>query len=159
MDSPETLFVAAVLTSDLGDAQQALALVDDADLTDHRLRQIVQVARTLVADGVAPHPVAVFGRARSTGVVTGAAEVHDLQERVADLYLRSPIPAAWGFWAHELREYVLRCRFHEAADRFHQAADGESLESLRELVDREHISLRLLLDRLTQAPTSLRAVP
>ena len=155
--APEPAYVGAVLLVDLLTARAALARVQDDDLGDHRLRVVLGLARRLVAEGVAPDPVAVLARARADGDVTGAA-VAALALLLHDLAAGVPVPASVMYYAAAVLDDAVRRRVGEAAARLGQAADGESMASLLELVDREAAAVRELAARRATAPTPLQAM-
>jgi replicative DNA helicase len=154
--APESAYVGALLLLDLRTAHAALARVDDTDLGDYRLRVVVGVARRLVADGIPPDAVAVLARARADGTVTGAAAVSTLALLLHDLAASVPTPASVMWYAAAVLDDAVRRRVGEAAARLGQAANGESMASLLELVDREHAAVHELAAR--RAPAPLRAM-
>jgi hypothetical protein len=75
-----------------------------------------------------------------------------------DLAAGVPVPASVMYYAAAVLDDAVRRRVGEAAARLGQAANGESMASLLELVDREHAAVHELAARRAPAPAPLRAM-
>ncbi len=147
MTGPEQAFVGALLHLPAATAAQALALVDDDHLGDHRLRVITATARQLAGAGVTPDPVLVLQVARAESTVTTATAISGLAFLLHEIYAECPVPASWRYYAAGVLDDALRRRCTEAGARLTQAADGESIDSLLELVHREAAAIAALASR------------
>lgn len=147
MSAPTTDPERALLGSVLHGAPQALEMVHDDDFGDPRLRVVAAIARQLTAAGVPTDPTTVQAHARATGTVTRANAVLEFSMLLIELVAECPMPAAARWYAAATLDGALRRRAAEAGSRLAQAADGESIESLLELVDAEHQAVRQLAER------------
>ncbi len=145
--NPEAAFVGALLHMPVPMASQALDLVHDDDLGDYVNQRIVTVIRLLVADGVAPDPVAVLARARADGIASGEVATKAIAERLADLYVSVPTPASWRFYALGTIDDALRRRCAALGSRVMQAAESCGLDVLIDVLDAECRTVRRLHDR------------
>ncbi|WP_091542350.1 hypothetical protein [Modestobacter sp. DSM 44400] len=160
MCEAEDAFVGAVLHMAVPTAKGALDLVHDDDLADLLNQRIVTVARVLVAEGVAPDPVAVFARARAHGVVTGVDATKALGMKLGDVYGSVPTPASWRYYGLAVIDEALRRRCIAMGTRVMQAAEGCPLDVLIDVLDAECRVVRRLHDRRLAAatPPRLKAV-
>jgi replicative DNA helicase len=161
MTPPTTDPERALIGAALRGAAQALDVIHDKDLADRRLRVIAGVIRKLAEAGIPPDPTTVLAQARATGTVTRAEAVQALALLLHELVAECPLPASARFYAVAVLDEAIRRRTAEVGVRLTQAAEGESLESLLALVDREHQAVRELADRRAAAgasPPRLRAV-
>lgn len=142
---PELTFVGDVLALPVATAQQALAVIADADLADPRLRLILQAMRHLVADGVPPAPYAVMAAIRRTGVATTENELQLIARLIIEASEACTVAVSWRFDAAAVLDETLRRRCRELVARIAQAADG-ALDTLVELVHTERSAV-LELDR------------
>lgn len=156
---PERAYVGALLHLPPAAAAQALALVDDEHLANEQLRFITAHVRQLAGAGVAPDPVLVLQVARAGGTVTTASSISGLAGLLHELYAECPVPASWRYYAAGVLDDALRRRCAEMGTRIAQAAEGESFESLLELVRREAAAVDTLANRrrVTDRPLSAAA--
>ncbi len=145
--SAEDAFTGALLHMPVPIAKEALDLVHDDDVADFLNITIVKLARALVAEGVAPDPMAVSIRARADGIVAGPEAIRMLTLRLADLYADVVTPANWRYYAHGLIDEALRRAFIAMGTRVMQAAEGSALDVMVDLLDAECRLVRRLLDR------------
>ncbi|MDP9417226.1 MAG: hypothetical protein M3P48_05195 [Actinomycetota bacterium] len=148
---PEHAVVGAVLHLSDDVAVQVLDLIHDSDLEDPRLRVVAGLARQLAESGIAPDPVTVLAHARATGAVVKPDAIRGLTKLLGDVYGGCPTPASWRWYAVAVLDEALRRRCTEAATRLGQAADGESLESLLLVLDRETRAVRDVAERRAAA--------
>ena len=139
---PEAAFVGAVLHLTAPAALAALDLIHDEDLADPRLQVVARLARQLAETSIAPDPVTVLAHARATGTVVKPDAIRGLTKLLGDVYGACPVPASWRWYAVAVLDEAIRRRTTEAATRLGQAADGESLESLLLVLDRETRAVR-----------------
>jgi replicative DNA helicase len=154
---PEDAFTGALLHMPVPMAKEALDLVHDDDFADLLNVTIVKVARALVADGVAPDPMAVSIRARADGIVAGPEAIRMLTMRVANLYADVITPASWRYYAQGVIDDALRRAFIAMGTRVLQAAERSAFEVMVDLLDAECRSVRRLLDRRQVATASAHA--
>jgi replicative DNA helicase len=148
---PDAAFVGAVLHLPAPDALAALDLIHDEDLADPRLQVVVGLARQLAESGIDPDPVTVLAQARANGTVAKPDAIRGLTKLLGDVYGCCPVPASWRWYAVAVLDEALRRRCTEAATRLGQAADGESLESLLLVLDRETRAVRDVAERRAAA--------
>lgn len=142
---PELAFVGAVLNLSATTAAEALAVIEDDDLADPRLQLILQAARLLVAEDIAPDGYAVMAVIRRAGAAATAHDLSSIAALIIDATEACPVAASWRFHAVAVLDERLRRRCRELSARIGQAANGP-LDTLAELVDAEH-SAALELDR------------
>ena len=147
MDAARALLGAALLCG----APQVLDLVHDDDLADESLRVVSGVIRGMAEFGIPIDPTTVLSRARASGIVTRLDAVQNFGMLLGELLIECPNPASARWYAAAVLEDALRRRTAEAGERLTQAAEGEGLESLLELVDHEHRAVRALADRRAAA--------
>jgi replicative DNA helicase len=133
---PELAFVGAVLHLSPITAAEALAVIDDDDLADPRLQLILQAARRLVDEDVAPDGYAVMAVIRRAGTATTAHDVSLIAHLILDAIKACPVPASWRFHAVAVLDEALRRRCRALAARIAQAANGP-LDTLTDLVHAE----------------------
>jgi replicative DNA helicase len=153
----EEAFIGALLHMPAPMASQALDLIHDEDLADYLNQRILTVVRLLVADNIAPDPVAALARARADGTVTGADATQAMAMRLADLYQSVPTPASWRAYGQAVIDEALRRQCIAMGTRVLQAAESCSLDVLIDLLDAECRTVRRLHDRRAPA-IPLRAV-
>jgi replicative DNA helicase len=112
---------------------------------------VASLARQLAKDGIPPDPYAVLAHARATGTVTKADAIRSFTLLLSELYAGCPTPASARWYAVAVLEQAVRRRTAEAATRLGQAADGESLESLLLVLDRETRAVRDVAGRRAAA--------
>lgn len=154
---PGDAFVGALLHMPVPMAKEALDLVHDDDIADLLNLTIVKLARVLVAENVAPDPVAISIRARADGITAGPEAIRMLTLRLADLYGGVVTPANWRYYAAGLINDAVRRQFVAMGTRVLQAAETSGLDVMVDLLDAECRTVRRLLDRRLavahQAPT------
>ena len=157
---PERALIGAVLNLPADAAVQVLDLINDDDLGDPRLQVVARIARQLAEAGVSPDPPVVFAHARASGTVTRADAIREFSLLLVDLFAEVPTPASARWYAAATLEEALRRRVAEAGARLAQAAQGDSVDSLVELMAAEHEAVRELADRqaVADAAPRLRAV-
>jgi replicative DNA helicase len=160
---PEAAFVGSLLHLPPATACEALRLVVSDDFTDAGMALIADVCRELAGRGIAPDPTAVHAYVRARALVTGVEALRAFTLTLVDVYGACATPASWRFYAVAFLEESLRRRCTMLATRIGQAAEGESIESLTELVDAEAQAVHAVQERRataagTQAPARLTAV-
>ncbi|MDP9429573.1 MAG: hypothetical protein M3P31_01005 [Actinomycetota bacterium] len=148
---PEGALVGALLHRPAPEVLAALDLIHDEDLDNPRLRVVAVLARQLAESGITPDPYTVLAHARATGTVMKPDAIRGLTRLLADVYGSCPVPASWRWYAVAVLDEALRRRCTEAATRLAQAADGESLESLLLVLDRETRAVRDVAERRAAA--------
>ncbi len=159
---PEAALGGALLHLPAAAASNVLALITPEDVADPHLSLIVEAARQLAEDGVAPDPATVLAFVRARGTIAGADAVGRMGLLLADLYAACATPASARWYAVALLDEALRRRFRELADRVAQATDGSPLDTVVHVLDQECRAVRPVLDRRAAAagtaPARLRAV-
>ncbi|WP_448613340.1 hypothetical protein [Modestobacter sp. URMC 112] len=145
---PELAFVGDVLHLSSSTAAEALAVIADDDLADPRLRLILQAARGLVAQDVAPGGYAVMAAIRRAGTAAAAHELSSVAQLIIEATEACVVPASWRFDAVAVLEERLRRRSRELSARIAQAANGP-LDTLVELVHAECAAVVQLERRLS----------
>jgi len=148
---PEAAYVGALLWLPVDRAGHAADLVQYEDLTDPRLRVLLQLVRDVTADGAAPDPVVVLAHARATGIVSTAHGIKQLAELLAellaDLYAGCPLAGSVGHYAGSVLDGSLRRRCALLADRIGQVAASGALTELVRLVGAEVLEVYELRNR------------
>jgi replicative DNA helicase len=157
----EDALVGALLHMPAAMADDALDLVHDDDIADPMNLTIVQVARLLVSENIAPDPAAISIRARGDGTMTGVEAIKALTMRLGDLYESVPTPANWQYYALGVIDDAVRRAFIAMGTRVLQAAEGSGLDVMVDLLDAECRTVRRLLNRrqvASGAAPALRSV-
>lgn len=161
MTAPTTDPGRALVGAALSGVPQVLELIRDDDLADPRLSVVASVVRQLAEAGAPVDPTTVLAHARATGTVTRADAVQTFALLLHELVAGCPLPASARFYAAAVLDDRIRGRCEEMGARILQASDGGPLDSLLDLVDREHQAVRELAARraaIASAPARLRAV-
>lgn len=117
-----------LLAPDATRARQVRGLFEPDDLADARLRVVVELVDSCLAAGAAPDPAAVFGVARSAGVVPGS-RLGDLGRLLTELVAQVAVPASAPLYAAQVVEASVRRRMRESGQRLLQAAESKDLDT------------------------------
>lgn len=146
---PARATVGAMLLLPLDDVRQVLAVVEDTDPDDPRLRAVLGFIRALAEEGRRPDAITVLSHARASGEVRSSSvtPLAVLLTEVATVE-ECPVPLAVGVYARALVEHAVRRRITEAAERLRNVADTGSGEGLHLVVEVECAAMVRAVSRL-----------
>lgn len=144
-DEAERATVGALLVAGPQGRAEILAIVEDADFVDSRLRFVVGVVREMVARGVPVDEVTVVGYVSTRALAGPGAPRTHLASELAELVALTPVPASGTWYAAVVVEVSVRRGIRASAERIGRVAEAAAFDELR----------RILTDELTAGLDSL----
>jgi len=145
----EAAVLGCLLRMPLHDADALAGHLEAEDFVDPRHRAVLGAVLAVVAEGVAPDPVAVLGELRRSGAERSMTADRSAGVFLADLLAAAPAVVNAGHYARVVVEHRARRRVLEAAERLGQLAGTASLVTVREVALDEWAALLKQLDRVT----------